>query len=429
MSKDCSNVVGNQIPTPAGGVLTVVGYTKNVRKQCRCYCSICSEDTELFPDKYFYVNFSALNNGRFPCGCTNYKWNKEQYEVRVKRRCRELGYEFLGFEGWDNHKTKINLYNPSTGNIWDTTSINQFLSKKTVDPVEGRMLNKIGSSKEDDYHIELFFKSGSFKDGTIFSRSLDKDKGGWYPYWNYKCPVCSKDEYVKAGVCSGIFKGSSTHLKNGKLSCRCAKSYRWSREQREYQILKQLDKCGGKFISWATQDYKNDSMFNWECSEGHLCNTSVDKFLGVGRRCPTCATVNMNFGYYANRVDEVDYLYVYKIEELPYIKIGRTFNPERRLKENVNRILDYYGEDFSLTLEQTLFTAKHGYVYEKEQELLGNTEYNIFSKNKYSVEDSYGSSELLDESMYQFVLDNLREDNLIEEVKPVEKTVIVYGSV
>lgn len=242
MRKDCSDVVGKKIPTPAGGILTVVGYTKNVRKQCRCYCSICSEDTELFPDKYFYVNFSALNNGRFPCGCTNYKWNKEQYEVRVKRRCRELGYEFLG----------------------------------------------------------------------------------------------------------------------------------------------------------------------------------------SGRRCSTCATANMNFGYYANRVDEVDYLYVYKIEELPYIRIGRTFNPERRLKENINRILDYYGEDFSLTLEQSLFTAKHSYVYEKEQELLGNTRYNIFSKNKYSIEDSYGSSELLDESMYQFVIDNLREDKLIEEVKPVEKTIIVY---
>ena len=46
--------VGSTLPTPKGGVLTVIGLSarESRAKYYKTRCSICSEDTELFPDLF-----------------------------------------------------------------------------------------------------------------------------------------------------------------------------------------------------------------------------------------------------------------------------------------------------------------------------------------------------------------------------------------
>ena len=43
------------------------------------------------------------------------------------------------------------------------------------------------------------------------------------------------------------------------------------------------------------------------------------------------------YGYYPDKANETDYLYLYRIKGLPYLKVGRTFDPDRRQGENQRR--------------------------------------------------------------------------------------------
>ena len=410
-------MVGEKFKTPCGGTIIVEEYTAGVRKQCKCYCSICSKDLELFPEEYFYTSYNSLVKGKFPCACTRYKWNKSQYEVRIKRRCEDLGYSFKGFSGkWCNHKTKLILYNPVTGNTWTTTTINQFLSRKTVDPVIGKELNKSGSIKDYDYHIDKFFSTGNFKEGTIFSKCSEKGKR-YESLWMYQCPVCKEDDYTKNGLCTGIFKASESHFKSGKISCRCSKSYRWSKEQREFDIKRTLDSIQGRFIHWSSENHLSNSKFKWSCNKGHTNISSVGKFLKEGQRCYQCSQEDRSFGLYPQRLSEDDYLYVYLFENLPYIKVGRTFDPARRIQENTKRVEDYYRHIGlkEIKITSRVFKGIHEEVYNKEQHLLGN-QGGLFSEYKYPIEKWYGSSELLYKEAFPLVINDICSDERFSEV-------------
>lgn len=88
-------------------------------------CSICSKDSELWPDGSISSSTNKMESGRIPCGCSDsVKWTREQHEVRIKRRCYKVGFSFLGFTGkWKGNCTKIKLYNSATGNTWSSCTI------------------------------------------------------------------------------------------------------------------------------------------------------------------------------------------------------------------------------------------------------------------------------------------------------------------
>ena len=91
------------------------------------HCEICSKDKELFPEIISCV--SVIERGCSPCACNkNYRWNKDQHVMRIKRVCEELGYTFEGFEEgvFKGNNTKIKLYNPTSGNRWSSCTIDNF---------------------------------------------------------------------------------------------------------------------------------------------------------------------------------------------------------------------------------------------------------------------------------------------------------------
>ena len=168
--------------------------------------------------------------------------------------------------------------------------------------------------------------------------------------------------------------------------------------------MKQLTEiCNTEGYSFSLlSKYKNQySKFKWVCNRGHNCETSVSKFLN-GRRCRTCKALNNNgdFGFYKDHIHEEDYLYIYKIKGQPYIKVGRTFRPDERLKENQTRINKYYGNRKHKITQTHLFTGTHEEIYNLEQAILSKE----FVVHSVDLDDGYGSSELLHESCYDAVV-------------------------
>ena len=163
------------------------------------------------------------------------------------------------------------------------------------------------------------------------------------------------------------------------------------------QLTEICNTAGHTFI--ALPEYKSArvSKFKWVCNKGHNCETRVDAFLRESR-CKTCN--NGNFGFYKSRIHEEDYLYIYKIKGQPFIKVGRSFEPDRRLKENQSRINKYYGNRKHKITQTHLFKGTHEEIYNLEQSILSKE----FVVHSVDLDDGYGSSELLHESCYDAVV-------------------------
>jgi len=359
--------VGSTFPTPKGGVLTVVGVSSE-KQSGRiavfiCKCSICSKDRELFPD-YFKITKDRLIKGVSPCGCSINLWTEYQNKIRVGRECNKRGYIFHGWVGgYQRGETKLDLENKTTGNRWVTTSINSFLQGRG-DPDESRNNSKGNTYgiKEIDYHLQGFYKAGFTMDYK-FWRSNRLTSGGKKVYWNYMCPICSNDEYIQEGLCSGIFESQSSGLKSGYKSCRCGNRYSWTQGQREYQIKKVCDQEGLKFLGWHGKGYKkrSNSKFSWYCHKGHTNKSTVRGFL-CGYRCLTCFKETSGiYGYYTDRTTEEDTLYILDFGD--YIKVGRSFNVKQRLY-NLSKESSIPQDKINVI---KLYSGTHQEVYDTEQ--------------------------------------------------------------
>lgn len=279
------DIIGTEYVNCKGNVLSVTGVIgkKRDKTEYRMSCSECSKDRELFPKGSLSCIIDSIRSKRTICGCSRkYKWKEYQYVVRIKRRCDELGYHFYGFmEEYKGCTTKVVIFNPSTGNAWNTSSIQTFLLNKVRDPSINFQNLKERSTLPDSSLIERFMTTGRFLPDTRFERLEDNS-------WNYRCPACSGDEYVKQGLCSGVFNSKAGRLLDGKSCCRCHKgSYRWSADQRGYQVSKYLSPLGHKFNGWEDGYVNTLSNVLWECNIGHSNKTSFSN-LKSRLSCKTC---------------------------------------------------------------------------------------------------------------------------------------------
>jgi len=274
---------GYSYTTVHGNVLTAGEYsTRNQKGRYTISCSVCSEDTELFPTGSIETSGDSVREKRCVCGCgSGYRYTEDQYKIRIKRRCVEESYIFNGFVGkYKDYTTKLNLYNPATGNSWNTTNIQTFLLNGVRDPVVSLESSIATCTKSDDYFITNFMSTGRFLEGTEFYRHEGSR-------WSYTCPKCSFDEFVQNGVCSGVFEAYQGHLSGGKLSCRCDR-WKSTPEQVRYLIEKKLKEVGGTFLRWIGKNRtKRNGKFKWVCKEGHFNDSPVTYFLKTGN-CKTC---------------------------------------------------------------------------------------------------------------------------------------------
>ncbi|AUR94194.1 hypothetical protein NVP1193O_063 [Vibrio phage 1.193.O._10N.286.52.C6] len=377
--------LGNCFPTPKGGTLKVTGVNTDKSStggwdgKFILDCTICGRDQILWPEGSILMRKSHLTKGMVPCGCSpSPNWDERQYKVLVARMCLEKGYVCLGWAGeYKKSRTKLDLKNLRGGNQWTTTNIVSFLAGTAGDPAMAGKAASERNSKEDSTYIKQFTKNRHLV-GFEFWRSDFIDAQGVRPYWNYTCPVCSSDEYVSMNLCSGIFKSHVSALKLGRRSCRCSGKYRYTREQREYQLSKILKIEDSTFIGWEDTYKNNKSKLIWKCGAGHLIKTPVTCFLDRGTRCKSCA----KSGYDPTKIGRL-YLVVWYGFGKSYLKKGITNNTTlsrirtqaRSSKLDYQIIREVVGDGHVIQkAEKYLNTVMEGYACPKEWFKDGYTE-------------------------------------------------------
>lgn len=311
------------------GHLEVVGVCEKVRGEPLKYlvtCSVCNQK-EWFAGETYPASKDVLTKGKLPCHCSgNKRLTEEQQTKRVKKECSSREIRFLGFVGeYKDNYTKLKLWCLKDGHEWSTCSINDFLSNKGRGCPECKARGislRCGKSEEDA--IKGFMDTGSYLEGTHFwkiSTITERSR------WSYHCPVCSVDEYVQQGLCSGVFTAGGGDLTKGKISCRCSPQHEFTQEQRIYQINKKIEEehLPYKLLGWKTHWKGSRTCAQICCEEHGDFFPTLNDFVNKGSRCPSCSHGGFSPAQNA-------YLYVIKVEgESPFTGYGITRNMEQRM--------------------------------------------------------------------------------------------------
>lgn len=304
-------------------------------------CSTCAKDAELFGEGVFKTRKERLVRGILPCGCSGrFNWTQDQYIVKMNRYCNGKNILFLGYAGdFCGLKTKINMLCSVDKNIWQTT-IDSILYANNGCP----KCNSGGHKLADHVMIDRFMKSGAFLYGTVFTRSSIPSKSGTMIMWDYICPLCSSDEYVLSGTCSGVFSGDSGSFQAGHASCRCTKKYRWSKEQREYKISAIIETEGLNYtydgLSGDWED-ANETCVNFTCADHGAFSKTMGSFINGGSRCPSCSKTGYN-------PSKIGYIYVIRVigdGKEGFVGFGISNVVDKRLKEHKKKL---YADGFMM---------------------------------------------------------------------------------
>lgn len=401
--------IGKMFPTPKGGVLTVVGHNglKSGKKKYILECSICSRDEELWPYGSITSSKPNMNKRAIPCGCSvSVKWDERQQYLRVNRLAMEEGYTFIGWHGgFKGIKTYIDLYNPLTGNRWDTCKIESFLSGAR-DPALLKALFKEKKELPDEYHINNFKKNKSLENLSFKKNKELTNSVGSYVFWDVTCPICSNDEYAKNVSGSDVFHSSTSQLRAGYIPCRCSKSYQWRKEERLYTVKKICKSYGYTFIKFLSEKVTNTTKLNFRCDKGHEDTTSVVGFINNGVKCKHCNESSAN-GFYPKRSEDLDTLYVVR-SDFGWIKCGRTFNLSVRMRK-----LKTVSKSNIEILK--CYTGRHKDVYKLEQLI----KHKIHSEgdNYFDKPVWHGSTECYKKNTLPYIISTICNSDDIEEVR------------
>lgn len=318
-----------------GGHLIVVGFEGWQRgkkdQMYKLYCPICAADPEVFGDGHFVYIKAALTRGQIPCGCSDkYHYSEEQAIIRIKRIATAKNYVFKGFtEPYKGTYTKMDMGCNNCGNFHNKPTISSFLRDHGCRGCLAKQASERNLVPVEDM-VSKFMASGRFTEGHKFTRSSRRSKGGRTIYWDVHCPVCSVDEYVKAGVCSGVFTSYQGSLRTGMQPCRCCETYRWPQVQREYQLKKLMSETEKySFVGWAGSYKGSQSKVVVECKEHGTVNAGyLAGVLARNRFCPSCADYGFNRSKPA-------WFYVFKaVGETEFTGYGITRNLEERFMKH-----------------------------------------------------------------------------------------------
>lgn len=164
--------------------------------------------------------------------------------------------------------------------------------------------------------VKKFIGTGKFPLGTEFIR-------GFGSKWTVICPKCSLDDYAIFGKFPIEFVSTTNNLAAGRVPCRCSGKYRFSLEERVFQIEQMIREekldCSLTHITGSTI---RDHVY-LECKEHGEFRTTINNLVHSDRRCPECA-----------RRSSI-YFYVIKVEDASPIalKIGVSCTPRRRIRD------------------------------------------------------------------------------------------------
>lgn len=324
-------------------VIEVLGwFGEKVNKHVKVYlvkCHECAKDPELNGDGIFRSLKDNLKKGRIPCKCnTNKGLTSKQLSILLKRKLENTEYTFVDFienSNLDEHSAVLSC---SKHGDFKVESAYRFIKLNQTCPqcTKEKMYDIF--KKDEDHFIKSFFDTGKFHKDTIFKLSSKtyKANGTVKNYWEYTCPICSNDEYVQNGLCSGVFLGRSSNLQQGNMPCRCSKIYKWNTKQREFQVNSIIkdSKLDVSFIGWLKPEkyigYKSRIVLN--CNIHGNYDIAIDNFLQGYHRCPICSGrgySKFSTGYF--------YIVKWYSENLSFYKLGISNSPEMRFKRQLSK--------------------------------------------------------------------------------------------
>lgn len=317
MIKEGVDQVGKSWVTESGSTIFVydsISGSKHVGKIYKLACSICSKDSELFPE--ILIHRTGARDSVTSCACSKkIIYNEHQQIVRCSRKALDLGLEFIGFPiGFSRSSTKV-AYRCIEHGGEHVTGLSTFFIRKNCCPatfMESTLRAKLESN--ESFTAKILSK-GRFTSGTEFRRI------GLTSYWEVHCPKCKNDEYAKSGIGSvWVAIGSSISL--GRVQCRCSERHCWTKD--EYK--KRIELAGISFIEWVEPYVGNfhEDRFISRCEEHGERDVSVAGALN-GRGCPGCAETGFD-------QCKDGYIYCLKSEDGALVKIGITHDTNDRFQ-------------------------------------------------------------------------------------------------
>ncbi|CAL9956579.1 hypothetical protein VPHF99_0019 [Vibrio phage F99] len=193
-------------------------------------------------------------------------------------------------------------------------------------------------------------------------------------HFNLECSVCSQDKELWPVGSIILPKGE---INRGTIPCRChpIRTY-WSEEQ--YKILIKRE-CGIRdytFLGWngRFRNYNTKLLLTNNKTGYSWGSTSITKFLSRGQGDPQEAIrvqklTKSFYGYYPDREEESDNLYIILFKKGGYIKVGRSFNLKERIVSHGKSLIKE--SNHSKNDIQILYILKgsHREVFRTEQEL------------------------------------------------------------
>ena len=156
--------------------------------------------------------------------------------------------------------------------------------------------------------------------------------------------------------------------------------------------------------------YKNcKSKFEYVCKIHGKQEVKYDPFVYGGTRCRGCYKDRQKefgnlYGYYPERKDETDFLYVLNFDN-KFIKVGRSFDVDERVK-NLKKPSE---SGINNIKKLRIFTATHQEIYDLEQELHSELRERNFQHYVDWSTECFQNDSL-------FILNNLLDNCGIEEV-------------
>lgn len=253
-------------------------------------------------------------------------------------------------------------------------------------------------------HDQVYWtKSNHYKSGTVtckFCQGLQRlgnsdnsrhleELYDVLPYYTF-CPDKLTWSY-KCNKCGFIGTKKLDKLKLGQKGCKCSKTYKWTKEDRETQIM-DLVKKEPNITSFELIKYRTtlDSELRVTCETHGEYTCTVNNFVNHGSRCPECAKELTSLMFYPLKSQCKDYLYLITLEKdtESFIKVGRSFKPDQRFSV-IMRESGYELSDVKILLEDT-----HEKVHFAELSVLREFElYSYKPKNHFK-----GSTECMDKS-------------------------------
>lgn len=285
------------------------------------------------------------------------------------KKKKESAEDFIGWKSGDGLLEVIDIYGKQ-GNITTFKVIcHKCKEDKELFPdgyfvsAKGHLVNggkPCGCSKKPEWNKEQYLiLARRAANGRFIVHGFAEEFHGHKTKLNLECLI--DGHKWAASINNVVSKGSGCPKCSGNAR---------PTEQASLDKCKAICKVEGYEPLGFVDGYKNQkSRFEYKCSRHGIRNVSYNDFVSNGKRCKGCwkerqkeilrENGNGN-GYYPERKDEKDFLYVLDFDS-QFIKVGRSFDVDDRIigLRSLSKIKNIY--------KLRIFTATHQEIYDLEQ--------------------------------------------------------------